>query len=57
MRYYALGDGTARPYLTGGRQVEGLDAFNVTGIQVEVQSEGFKPVVGATPPPTAGTHP
>ncbi len=51
VRYYALGDATARPYLTGQEAVEGLA---VTGIQV--QAAGFKPVVGPTPL-TAGTHP
>jgi predicted dienelactone hydrolase len=34
-RYYALGDTTARPYLTGEKQVEGLEA--IPGIQVQAQ--------------------
>lgn len=39
MRYYALGDATARPYLSGERMVEGLESLHVTGIQVH--SQGF----------------
>ena len=34
VRLYALGDETARPYLSGQEMVEGLDALGVTGIQV-----------------------
>jgi hypothetical protein len=35
VRYYALADATARPYLSGEKQVEGLEA--VSGIQVQMQ--------------------
>jgi predicted dienelactone hydrolase len=35
LRHYALGDATARPYLTGQREVEGLDDLGVTGVQVQ----------------------
>jgi hypothetical protein len=52
VRCYALGDGTARPYLTGERTPEGLETLGVTGIQV--QSAGFRPL---PPLPTVGTHP
>jgi hypothetical protein len=55
VRYYALGDQTARPYLSGQRMVEGLETVGVTGLQV--QAEGFSPVRGPTPPPTVGSHP
>ena len=34
VRLYALGDETARPYLSGEKVVEGLDFYGVTGIQV-----------------------
>ncbi len=55
LRYYALGDLTARPYLSGAERVEGLEVYGVTGIQV--QSQGFGPSTVPTLPPTAGTHP
>jgi hypothetical protein len=45
VRLYALGDVTARPYLTGGEMVEGLDIYGVTGIQV--QQEGYTLPVSA----------
>jgi hypothetical protein len=35
LRYYALGDATARPYLTGEQVVGGLDTLGVTGVQVQ----------------------
>jgi hypothetical protein len=41
VRYFALNDASARPYLTGERAVEGLELFGVTGIQV--QAEGIGP--------------
>lgn len=46
-RFYALGDGNMRPYLTGAQMVEGL---NVTGLLV--QSAGFIP-----PPPRPTVSP
>lgn len=36
-RYYALGDGTALPYLNGKRAVEGLEILGVSGITVRQQ--------------------
>jgi hypothetical protein len=50
VRYYALSDPTARPYLSGTRIVEGLEVYGVTGIQV--QAKGFPKVT--LPGPTAG---
>jgi hypothetical protein len=41
VRYYALGDNTARPYLTGEKAVEGL---KVTDIQVQAQGFGLPPI-------------
>ena len=35
VRLYALGDMTARPYLSGQEMVEGLNIYGVTGIQVQ----------------------
>lgn len=46
VRYYALGDATARPYLTG-KQMEGLESLNI-----QVQSAGYIPI-----PPIAPTQP
>ena len=43
VRYYALGDVTARPYLSGAQMVDGLESLGVSGIQV--QAEGFSPVI------------
>ena len=43
VRYYALGDATARPYLSGAQMVDGLESVGVSGIQV--QAEGFSPVI------------
>ncbi len=37
VRFYALGDSTVRPYLTGEERVEGLEVYGVTGIQVQAQ--------------------
>jgi hypothetical protein len=54
MRYFALGDGTARPYLTGQQQVEGLELYGVSGIQI--QAAGFN-TLGPTPVSTRGTQP
>ena len=39
VRYYALGDGTARDYLSGERKIDELDAAGAPGIEVE--SQGF----------------
>jgi hypothetical protein len=49
VRYFALGDDTALPYLTGERIVEGLEDYGVTGIQV--QSWGFEAMIGPQRPP------
>jgi Chlorophyllase len=43
LRFYALGDATARPYLTGQLAVEGLESLSIT-----VQTKGF--VTRPTPP-------
>lgn len=51
VRYYALGDGPVRGYLSGERQVEGL---NVSGIQVQAAGIPFSP---PTPAPTATATP
>jgi hypothetical protein len=51
VRYYALGDARARPYLTGERVVEGLEALNI-----QVQAAGFlstPPIPRATLTPIA----
>lgn len=37
LRYYALGDGTALPYLNGQRAVEGLTILGVSGITIKQQ--------------------
>jgi hypothetical protein len=39
VRYYAHGDATFRPYLSGEQMVEGLDTLGVTGLQI--QEEGY----------------
>ena len=44
-RYYALGDKTARGYLTGERAVEGLEALSI-----QVQQEGYRREEYKTPP-------
>jgi len=44
-RYYALGDKTARGYLTGERAVEGLEALSI-----QVQQEGYRVEEYKTPP-------
>jgi predicted dienelactone hydrolase len=46
-RYYALDDKTARPYLTGERAVEGLEALSI-----QVQQKGYRIEEYRTPPPT-----
>jgi hypothetical protein len=43
LRYYALGDATARPYLSGQQTVEGLESLSI-----QVQTNGF--VTRPTPP-------
>jgi dienelactone hydrolase len=54
LRYYAQGDATARPYLTGEERVEGLEVYGVTGVQI--QAQGFPPVPRGVPTlPTIGT--
>ncbi|HEX6869566.1 MAG TPA: hypothetical protein VF163_00585, partial [Micromonosporaceae bacterium] len=45
LRFYALGDATARPYLSGERAVEGLEVWGVTGVQVEQSGVKQAPVV------------
>jgi hypothetical protein len=50
-RYYVLGDGSARGYLSGERQVEGL---NVTGIQL--QAQGVSPPTPTPSRPTPGPN-
>ncbi|HEY7834528.1 MAG TPA: twin-arginine translocation signal domain-containing protein [Ktedonobacterales bacterium] len=37
LRYYALGDGTALPYLNGQQPVQGLEVLNVSGITIQQQ--------------------
>ncbi|HEY7092181.1 MAG TPA: hypothetical protein VH393_03320, partial [Ktedonobacterales bacterium] len=49
LRYYTLGDATARPYLTGQQVVEGLESLNI-----QVQAKGF--VTRPTPPVPQNTH-
>ena len=49
LRYYALGDATARPYLTGQKAVEGLESLSI-----QVQAKGF--VTRPTPPVPQNTH-
>jgi hypothetical protein len=52
VRYYALGDGSTRDYLSGDRQVEGL---SVTGLQL--QEAGLVPQTPTSSRPTVSTHP
>jgi hypothetical protein len=40
VRYYALGDATAGPYLSGEQMVEGVEALGVT-----VLSQGLRAIV------------
>ena len=49
VRLYALGDATARPYLSGQEMVEGLNIYGVTGIQV--QQAGYNVGLPVTPGP------
>jgi hypothetical protein len=49
VRYFALGDGRALPYLNGTRIVEGLESLNL-----QVQAQGF--VTRPTPPVPQNTH-
>jgi dienelactone hydrolase len=49
VRYNALGDGRALPYLNGTRIVEGLESLNL-----QVQAQGF--VTRPTPPVPQNTH-
>jgi hypothetical protein len=49
VRLYALGDATARPYLTGQERVEGLEIYGVAGIQV--QQAGYNVGLPVTPGP------
>ncbi|HEX5439888.1 MAG TPA: hypothetical protein VFW76_03325 [Ktedonobacterales bacterium] len=43
VRFYALGDTTQTPYLTGQRIVEGLDTLGVNGIQVQSSGVTLRP--------------
>lgn len=55
VRYYALGDASARPYLSGEKVVEGLEKYGVTGI--EIRQDGFRkllPPQGPTVGPPVG---
>lgn len=49
VRYYALGDGSMRGYLSGERPVEGL---SVTGVQVQAQGLPFSPPTSTPALPT-----
>src|SRR5439155_24938357 len=46
VRFFALGDETMRPFLAGERIIDGLDAFGVTGLQVQADGDPF----GHVPP-------
>ncbi len=50
VRYYALGDTTQIPYLTGQRIVEGLDTLGVNGIQVQSNGVTLRPSPGPNLP-------
>ena len=57
VRWYALGDATAGPYLSGQKQVEGLASLGVTGIQVTADFLlGPPPLVPTPARPTVVTH-